>query len=98
MRFAEAVDFLIDQFGTVRIKANGMRAAFILRISGILRFVPAQKSRPEFAKLNRYSPGRQSKTVKRPEYTAKGTVEYIRTPKAIELEPAIMLLGKWAYN
>ena len=36
--------------------------------------------------------------VERLEDTAKGTVDYIRTPKAIELEPALMALGEWAYR
>jgi DNA-binding HxlR family transcriptional regulator len=36
--------------------------------------------------------------VERLEDTAKGTVDYIRTPRAIELEPALTLLGEWAYR
>ena len=34
--------------------------------------------------------------IERLEDTAKGTVDYIRTPMAIELEPALMSLGEWA--
>ncbi len=36
--------------------------------------------------------------VERLEDPAKGTVDYIRTPKAIELEPVVQLLGDWAYR
>ena len=36
--------------------------------------------------------------IERLEDTAKGTVDYIRTPLAIELEPALMALGEWAYR
>jgi DNA-binding HxlR family transcriptional regulator len=36
--------------------------------------------------------------IERLEDTAKGTVDYIRTPRAIELEPALMMLGEWAYR
>ena len=36
--------------------------------------------------------------VERLEDPAKGTVDYIRTPKAIELEPALDLLAQWAYR
>ncbi len=36
--------------------------------------------------------------VERLEDPAKGTVDYIRTPKAIELEPVVELLGDWAYR
>ena len=36
--------------------------------------------------------------VERIEDAAKGTVDYIRTPKAIELESALTLLGDWAYR
>lgn len=36
--------------------------------------------------------------VERVEDPAKGTVDYIRTTLAIELEPAITLLGEWAYR
>ena len=36
--------------------------------------------------------------VERLEDAAKGTVDYIRTPMAIELEPALMALGEWAYR
>lgn len=36
--------------------------------------------------------------VERLEDPAKGTVDYIRTPMAIELEPALSALGDWAYR
>ncbi len=36
--------------------------------------------------------------VERLEDTAKGTIDYIRTPMAVELEPALMALGEWAYR
>ena len=36
--------------------------------------------------------------VERVEDSASGTVEYIRTQAAIELEPIIEALGKWAYR
>ena len=36
--------------------------------------------------------------VERLEDPAKGTVDYVRTPKAIELEPVLELLGDWAYR
>ena len=36
--------------------------------------------------------------IERMEDMAKGTVDYIRTPMAIELEPAIRMLGEWAYR
>ena len=36
--------------------------------------------------------------VERIEDTAKGTVDYIRTPLAVELEPVLDLLGEWAYR
>ena len=36
--------------------------------------------------------------IERLEDTAKGTVNYIRTPMGVELEPALRLLGKWAYR
>ena len=36
--------------------------------------------------------------VERLEDPAKGTVDYVRTPMAIELEPAMTLLGGWAYR
>ena len=36
--------------------------------------------------------------IERLEDRAKGTVDYIRTPLAIELEPALLALGDWAYN
>lgn len=36
--------------------------------------------------------------VERIEDPAKGTVDYIRTPVAIELEPVLDLLGSWAYR
>ncbi len=36
--------------------------------------------------------------IERLEDTAKGTVDYIRTSMAIELEPALMSLGEWAYR
>jgi DNA-binding HxlR family transcriptional regulator len=36
--------------------------------------------------------------IERLEDTAKGTVDYIQTNIAIELQPAIRLLGEWAYR
>ncbi len=36
--------------------------------------------------------------IERLEDPAKGTVDYIRTPRAIELEPALDLLAQWAYR
>lgn len=36
--------------------------------------------------------------IERLEDPAKGTVEYIRTPRAVELEPALNLLADWAYR
>jgi DNA-binding HxlR family transcriptional regulator len=36
--------------------------------------------------------------IERLEDSAKGTVDYLRTPMAIELEPALMALGEWAYR
>lgn len=36
--------------------------------------------------------------IERLEDTAKGTVDYVRTPMAIGLEPALMALGEWAYR
>jgi DNA-binding HxlR family transcriptional regulator len=36
--------------------------------------------------------------VERLENRGKGTVDYVRTPLAIELEQAMMLLGDWAYR
>lgn len=36
--------------------------------------------------------------IERIEDIAKGTVDYVRTPLAIELEPALDLLGEWAYR
>lgn len=36
--------------------------------------------------------------IERVEDSAKGTVDYIRTPLAIELEPALDQLGEWAYR
>jgi DNA-binding HxlR family transcriptional regulator len=36
--------------------------------------------------------------VERLEDPAKGTVDYVRTAVAIELEPALTLLGDWAYR
>jgi DNA-binding HxlR family transcriptional regulator len=36
--------------------------------------------------------------IERLEDTAKGTVDYVRTPMAIELEPAMDHLGAWAYR
>ena len=36
--------------------------------------------------------------IERIEDPAKGTVDYIRTPKAIELDPVLELLGDWAYR
>lgn len=36
--------------------------------------------------------------IERLEDTARGTVDYVRTPMAIELEPALMALGEWAYR
>ena len=34
--------------------------------------------------------------VERLEDPSKGTIDYIRTPKAIELEPALQILSDWA--
>ncbi len=36
--------------------------------------------------------------IERLEDKSKGTVDYVRTPKAIELEPALTMLGEWAYR
>ncbi len=36
--------------------------------------------------------------IERLEDAGKGTVDYIRTPMAIALEPALMALGEWAYR
>ena len=36
--------------------------------------------------------------VERLENPAKGTVDYVRTPMAIELESAMSILGSWAYR
>ncbi len=36
--------------------------------------------------------------VERLEDRAKGTVDYVRTPMAVELEPVLDLLGDWAYR
>ena len=36
--------------------------------------------------------------VERLENPAKGTVDYVRTPMAVELEPVMTLLGGWAYR
>jgi DNA-binding HxlR family transcriptional regulator len=36
--------------------------------------------------------------IERLEDPAKGTIDYIRTPMAIELEPALTLFGEWAYR
>ena len=36
--------------------------------------------------------------VERVEDPSKGTIDYIRTPKAIELEPAMQMLSDWAYR
>jgi DNA-binding HxlR family transcriptional regulator len=36
--------------------------------------------------------------IERLEDPAKGTVDYIRTPRAIELDPVLELLGDWAYR
>lgn len=36
--------------------------------------------------------------IERLEGPASGTVDYIRTPKAVELEPALDLLAQWAYR
>jgi DNA-binding HxlR family transcriptional regulator len=36
--------------------------------------------------------------IERLEDAAKGTVDYVRTPMAVELEPALMALGDWAYR
>jgi DNA-binding HxlR family transcriptional regulator len=36
--------------------------------------------------------------VERVEDTSKGTIDYVRTPKAIELEPALQMLSDWAYR
>ena len=36
--------------------------------------------------------------VERVEDPSKGTIDYIRTPKAIELEPALQMLSDWAYR
>lgn len=36
--------------------------------------------------------------IERLEDTAKGTVDYVRTAMAIELAPALRLLGEWAYR
>lgn len=36
--------------------------------------------------------------VERLEDKAKGTVDYLRTPMAVELEPTLRLLGEWAYR
>lgn len=36
--------------------------------------------------------------IERLEDSAKGTVDYVRTPKAVELEPALDVLARWAYR
>ena len=36
--------------------------------------------------------------VERVEDLSKGTIDYIRTPKAVELEPALQMLSDWAYR
>jgi len=36
--------------------------------------------------------------IERMEDPAKGTVDYMRTPKAVELEPALDALARWAYR
>lgn len=36
--------------------------------------------------------------IERLEDTAKGTVDYVRTSMGAELEPALRMLGKWAYQ
>jgi DNA-binding HxlR family transcriptional regulator len=36
--------------------------------------------------------------VERLEDPARGTVDYLRTPLAVELEPAMALLGEWSYR
>lgn len=36
--------------------------------------------------------------IERLEDDGKGTVDYVRTPMAIELDPAILMLGKWAHR
>lgn len=36
--------------------------------------------------------------IERVEDSAKGSVDYIRTPRAIELEPAMTLLADWAFR
>ena len=40
----------------------------------------------------------QNGLVERVEDPSKGTIDYIRTPKAIELEPALQMLSDWAYR
>jgi len=40
----------------------------------------------------------ESGLIERLEDPAKGTVDYVRTPTAIELEPALNMLAEWAYR
>ncbi|MEX2617556.1 MAG: helix-turn-helix domain-containing protein [Alphaproteobacteria bacterium] len=46
----------------------------------------------------RFKEMERHKLIERLEDTSKGTVDYVRTPMGIELEPALRLLGKWAYQ
>jgi len=40
----------------------------------------------------------RNKLIERLEDTTKSTVDYVRTPMGIGLEPALRMLGKWAYQ